>query len=114
MTDNDTTAEEARAMWDGLKEAWRRKEWGDITALSLAATYPDEAGDFEVTLLDANDELVFTPCRVNVLDPDGERQTVLGMVYEFYQEWQTDPGDGRDALHRHQWKDAKERLEANR
>lgn len=108
------TDEHANALFDGLREAFKRREWGDITALSLAATYPDDDGNFEIAVLDHFGEPVFTPSKVNVLDPEGERQTMLSLVYEYYLEWQTDPKDGRDSLHRNQWKTVKDRLDQAR
>jgi hypothetical protein len=80
--------EQAREMWAGLKEACRRKEWGDATAFAIYTTYSDEHGDFEVCVQDDFGQVANVSARCNVNDPDGELQMVLGMVYECYQEWQ--------------------------
>jgi hypothetical protein len=73
-----------------LAEAFRRKAWGDHTVLTIAATFSDDQGNFEVALLDERGQPVWEPARCNVNDPGGEFNKVMNDVCNFYQEWQAD------------------------
>ncbi len=88
MTDEPTTKDQAPDMMAALMEAFRRKEWGDHTVLTVAATFSDEDGNFEVALLDERGQPVWEPTRCNINDPATEFDEVMNEVCDFYQEWQ--------------------------
>ena len=83
MADKMTVTEAMRAMF-------ARREWGDHTAFSIAATFSDDQGNFEVALLDRSGQPVWEPVQCNVSDLKGELDAVMNEVLNLYQDWQTD------------------------
>jgi hypothetical protein len=86
MTTNEDTPDPFTAM----AAMFARQGWGDSTVLSIAATYSDEQGNFEVALIEEVGEPVFEPVRCNVNDPEAEVEEVLNHFIDFYRQWQAE------------------------
>lgn len=79
------------AGFDVLREALRRKEWGDHTVLSMCATASDEHGDFQVAIIqEGHGEPVWEPAQCNVDGPEAEYQEVMNHFSHFYRQWQAE------------------------